>query len=66
MTYRNVLTAPYGAIRRLDRRTAVANPVTTAERQVTHAGETLLSAKELELLMHAYAGGHVQFPLGQD
>jgi xylulose-5-phosphate/fructose-6-phosphate phosphoketolase len=40
-------------IRRLDRRTAVANPGTTAERQVRNAGETPLSAKELEL-MHAY------------
>ena len=41
----------------------MANPVTTAERQVTHAGETPLSAKELEL-MHALAG--MQFPLGRN
>ena len=31
----------------------MAKPVTTAEPDVTHAGETPLSAKELEL-MHAY------------
>ena len=31
----------------------MAQPVTTAEREVTHAGETPLSPKELEL-MHAY------------
>ena len=36
----------------------MANPVTTAERQVTHAGETPLSAKELELLMHVLAGSN--------
>src|SRR5262245_9783890 len=45
--------APRDAIRLLDGRTAVANPVTTAERDVTHVGKTPLSTKELEL-MHAY------------